>query len=391
MKKATALGIECVGSSHSFCVALADDGDVLAATRSNRRINLYEQGVHAVAQHIYHIATSTLGMTNRPDTTDDFFERGGRLCAGITGVTTAHDRNEVMRDVWEHLDFPQDQCIATGDAEVLLSGGTGGLTGLVLVWHAGSVAYARNGPHNQVRVGGWGPLIGDEGSGYYIGRNAVHALTWHRDGYRCRCPELATCIRQRLDESTSEWGQVWRDLGAPKAGPGAESDAWIDYLVPYSKELTSRGLYRYALSDLVKAVAKARAAECAGGDSGVATLIIDKSVKHIVDRLLLAVARVDLTNTSFPVVLAGGVAVYNQSLREALKERIGQQCPGADVQSVSVDATYHTGAGAALHALSGDLSQLPSLDVCESLILLCPSAIGGGIPDRFEEYVNTNK
>src|SRR5258705_421449 len=46
----------------------------------------------------------------------------------------------------------------------------------------GTVALGRNAGGDTARAGGWGPLIGDEGSAYAIGRRALAAVVADIDG-----------------------------------------------------------------------------------------------------------------------------------------------------------------------------------------------------------------
>src|SRR6185295_19261309 len=46
----------------------------------------------------------------------------------------------------------------------------------------GSIAYGRNAQGEAARAGGWGHMIGDEGSGYWIGREALAAVMRAADG-----------------------------------------------------------------------------------------------------------------------------------------------------------------------------------------------------------------
>jgi hypothetical protein len=368
MRNAIAVGIECVGSSHSFCVVVDQQGVVLAAERYDLRINAYEQSMPEVAARVHAVLRKTLKAVEPPDDIDDFFHRGGRICVCITGITTANDRVAVKSNILQRLDFPDSQVLTLGDAEVLLSGAAGSLRGAVLIWHAGSVAYARNTAGPPVRVGGWGHLLGDEGSGYYMGRKALHALTWHRDRYREPSPELAASVRKHLFESATEWGDMWRDLCPTDGMSGAMDDDWIDCLIPYTKEIIERGIYRYAISDLVKAVVTAAEKERVSGkpeEKTVATNIVKKSVHHLCDRLKIATEKAGLVDSRFPLVLAGGVVVHNPYLRERLEEGIKRVCASAEILPVAEDGIYHTGAGAALHALSGNSDTLPSSDVCQ--------------------------
>lgn len=52
---------------------------------------------------------------------------------------------------------------------------TKGTAGIVIIAGGGAVAYGRNADSVSLRTGGWGHLLGDEGSGYWIGLQAVKA------------------------------------------------------------------------------------------------------------------------------------------------------------------------------------------------------------------------
>ncbi len=69
----------------------------------------------------------------------------------------------------------------SGDHETMLYGAVG-REGAVLISGTGSVALGRNGKGETFRCGGWGYLIGDEGSGYAIGRDILAAVAKANDG-----------------------------------------------------------------------------------------------------------------------------------------------------------------------------------------------------------------
>jgi N-acetylglucosamine kinase-like BadF-type ATPase len=52
---------------------------------------------------------------------------------------------------------------------------TRGESGIVVISGGGAVAYGRTASGDSLRVGGWGHLLGDEGSGYWIGLEAIKA------------------------------------------------------------------------------------------------------------------------------------------------------------------------------------------------------------------------
>jgi len=68
--------------------------------------------------------------------------------------------------------------------------------GVLLIAGTGSIAWARA-PDGEVhRIGGWGRHLGDEGSGYKLGSDALRRVTWAEDG---RAP--ATAMRAVLLDS----------------------------------------------------------------------------------------------------------------------------------------------------------------------------------------------
>lgn len=68
------------------------------------------------------------------------------------------------------------------DAVPALYSGTWGEPGVVLIAGTGSIAYAVHRDHSRYRVGGWGYLLGDEGSGFDVGRQGAIAVLRAFDG-----------------------------------------------------------------------------------------------------------------------------------------------------------------------------------------------------------------
>ncbi len=103
----------------------------------------------------------------------------GGVCLGLAGA----GRPQVVERVTNFLEqgFPGADVHVTTDLEVALEAAVGGGAGVVLVAGTGSAAYGRNASGQTVRVGGWGPWIGDEGSAFDIGRRAVAAAAQARD------------------------------------------------------------------------------------------------------------------------------------------------------------------------------------------------------------------
>jgi glucosamine kinase len=58
------------------------------------------------------------------------------------------------------------------DSRLLLAAGHAS-AGVAVIAGTGSAAWGRNDDGGEARAGGWGYLLGDEGSGYWLGREAV--------------------------------------------------------------------------------------------------------------------------------------------------------------------------------------------------------------------------
>ena len=72
---------------------------------------------------------------------------------------------------------------ACNDVEVAHIGAFGGGEGVLCLSGTGSMAWAK-GPKGTVRAGGFGDLIGDEGSAFWIGQRALALLSQQVDGRR---------------------------------------------------------------------------------------------------------------------------------------------------------------------------------------------------------------
>lgn len=81
------------------------------------------------------------------------------------------------------LHFPQ-KAIVENDVRIAFDGAFACGAGALILAGTGSMAWAsladENSPH--VRTGGWGDIFGDEGSAYWLGREALTLLSRHVDG-----------------------------------------------------------------------------------------------------------------------------------------------------------------------------------------------------------------
>lgn len=102
------------------------------------------------------------------------------LCIGAAGVS--NDRmGDLIKKTWKDVSIADWKLV--GDHEIALWGALEGRPGIAIVAGTGSICCGRNASGHSVRIGGWGHLLGDEGSGYAIGRDALKAVTHDWDGF----------------------------------------------------------------------------------------------------------------------------------------------------------------------------------------------------------------
>lgn len=101
-------------------------------------------------------------------------------CFGLAGVDRPEDQQVFNR--WLHERGIVQRWSFVNDAELVLAAGTPGGWGVALICGTGSICYGRAPDGRETRAGGWGHVIGDEGSGYDIGVQALRLATQTADG-----------------------------------------------------------------------------------------------------------------------------------------------------------------------------------------------------------------
>lgn len=96
------------------------------------------------------------------------------ICLGVAGAREDKDRKNLRSSFMRKLKMKE--IIVTTDAMTALYGAFEGKDGIILISGTGSVLYGYTGGR-LIRIGGWGRIIGDEGSGYWIGRRALNLVT----------------------------------------------------------------------------------------------------------------------------------------------------------------------------------------------------------------------
>ena len=110
---------------------------------------------------------------------------------------------------------------------------TGGEPGVMVISGGGSVAYGRTGSGEALRIGGWGHVLGDEGSGFWIGLEAIKAALKSRAGV---IPETALGERIMREFAAQDERRVIREIYS-----ASFSEAEIAGLVPLVASLSQGG------------------------------------------------------------------------------------------------------------------------------------------------------
>lgn len=165
------IGIDSGGTEMRGCL-LSEDG-VLCARRAVPAAN-FNKLRGKIAPVIIDLATQ-LCETIR-------LSRDRITLAGFcgTGVGRPADR-ELLTEILLRGGLAQ-QVVVESDALATLTGAFSGEPGVIVSAGTGAIAHARTHAGKIVRVGGWGYLLGDEGSGYYLAKSALNAALQDWDG-----------------------------------------------------------------------------------------------------------------------------------------------------------------------------------------------------------------
>jgi len=102
------------------------------------------------------------------------------VALGMAGADRSED-DAVLRGVLRRIGF-RERVLVTNDARIAFVAGSQSGVGLAVVCGTGSIAWGQNAAGQVARSGGWGWRLGDEGSGYWIGLEAIRAALAAADG-----------------------------------------------------------------------------------------------------------------------------------------------------------------------------------------------------------------
>lgn len=296
------LGIDA-GGTKTVCLLADMQGRTLAEARGGGA-NLQAHGELEVEKVLHHVMTtalsaSPLGRDGAPGGLD---VTPAVICLGIAGVDRPQDA-ETVRGIMERIGW-KARTLVVNDALVALAAGAGDEPGVVVIAGTGSIAYGRNSGDRAARAGGWGYLLGDEGSGFWIGRRALSAIVRAADG---RGP------------ATALTGLVMTHLNLVRPSDLIHQTYYRD-------------LRRGAIAGLAPLVERARAE----GDP-VASDLLQQAARELAAAASSVVTRLDMRGEVFPTILAGGIFKAVPWLAGELIDLMSEVAPRSEVRVLDVE------------------------------------------------------
>jgi N-acetylglucosamine kinase-like BadF-type ATPase len=207
-------------------------------------------------------------------------------CFGLAGMGRVTDRARF--EAWAAGQRIARRCAFVSDAEVVLAAGTPEGWGVALIGGTGSFCWGRAADGHSGRVGGWGYLLGDEGSGYDLAIQALRLATQTADGRAA----AHAILRAVLDH--------W-NLGSP--------DQLIAHV--YHPERTRAEIAGVSLPVLA----------LAGSGDPHAVALLERAAGELARMLAAIIRKLDLHQP--PVAMAGGLLGASPRLRTAIVEQCG--------------------------------------------------------------------
>jgi N-acetylglucosamine kinase-like BadF-type ATPase len=307
------LGIDGGGTATAAWLADAD-GRVLGRGRAGPS-NAKAVGADAARQALGHavaLAFEDAGTPPRPLPV---------ACLGLAGFDRPIDRS-ILGD-WVAAERWAEQVVLVNDGDLVLAAGTPEGFGLAVIGGTGSIAVGRNRDGRTARAGGWGPLLGDEGSAYALVLDALRLVARRADGRECRGAAAG-------DDPLSV--TMCTALGVPAPGDIVSA-------------VYAPGFDRARIAALAPTVLEATRL-----DPALVAILLEPAGKELAE-ILLAVARaLEWPAGKVPVALAGSFLLAAEEVSRALLD--GLRRSGYEPEATAVPEPVQGAlilAGRALH------------------------------------------
>lgn len=225
--------------------------------------------------------------------------RVASACFGLAGVGRKRDCDLIdgkLRVLLEQMnapDLPSPVLALVNDGVIALAGANSGEPGVIVIAGTGSLAYGVSPDGHEARAGGWGYILGDEGSAYDIGRKGLGEALRAADGRQTR-----TCLTDDLSSAI-----------------GVDS---IDGVIPKVYEEMSRPEMA-ALAPIVGQAARR-------GDQVARSIILDAG-RELGLMAVAVIRRLRMVDYAGSISVAGGVLESNEMVRDAMHVAVQEFAP----------------------------------------------------------------
>jgi N-acetylmuramic acid 6-phosphate etherase len=216
-------------------------------------------------------------------------ERGTAAAAWLGLAGAGRPEDQALVRSWADRAGLARIITVSGDTPLLLAAGTPAGWGVALVAGTGSMAFARAPDGSTARAGGWGHLLGDEGSGYALALAGLRAIARAADGRGPATRLTESFLREfRLSQPADLVGAVYRG-----------------------------GCDQAALAALAPLVLQA-----ANDGDAVAEAVVNGAAGELADTALAAARPLGLERGPVPLALAGGLLLASSSYRRHVLEAL---------------------------------------------------------------------
>jgi N-acetylglucosamine kinase-like BadF-type ATPase len=234
------MGVDGGGSTIRVIVT-GRDLNVIGGSQAGGGVNPniigHDQAARAVIDHML-AAVASAGLER---------EQIAAVGIGIAGAEVGHSEAWLRSIVTAAL--PDAKAALSSDHEIALVGAHGQRRGVLTLSGTGSIAYGVNSRGESALVSGWGYLLGDEGSGYWIGAEALRAVARAHDG---RGPATTLADAILADREFNSRGEIIHWLYSDRRNLEIAGLALfvLDHAAagdPVSRRIVERAAYELAL------------------------------------------------------------------------------------------------------------------------------------------------
>ena len=240
-------------------------------------------------------------------------------CSRTDPLLNEEERNDSLMAMYESA-VPASRLILESGSRLALYAVTFGRPGVVVCAGTGAIAYGQNAGGEQAQCGGWGTLMGNEGSGYWIACRALNACCRAHDGME-PSTLLETLLLKHLE--MTDLGQLQRAV-------------------------VSETLNASDITNMAEIVSRA----AAQGDK-TARKILREAGKELALSAQAVLRKLNMEQEPVVVGTVGGVFRAGRAVLRTFREMVKQAAPNATIAPARVSLAV----GAALIAL--EASDIP--------------------------------